>query len=97
MEKLIEEKLSSLSKVLEIPVELTEDKENENKLRPTYNMPAMIAKMYALFVYSGWPVAASLPPFSGVHADIEFWKKYFAEKSLELPNPEKLPDPPTAS
>lgn len=82
MEKLIEEKLSILSKTLEVPIELTEDKENDNKLRPSYNMPAIIAKMYALFVYAGWPVGATPPPFSGVHADIEFWKKFFAEKAL---------------
>lgn len=84
MEKLIEEKLSALSKILEVSVELTEDKENENKLRPSYNMPAIMAKFYALFVYAGWPVPAILPPFSGVHADIEFWKKHFAEKALAM-------------
>lgn len=84
MEKLIEEKLSALSKILDVQIELTEDKDADSKLRPSYNMPAIISKMYALFVYAGWPVAASLPPFSGVHADIEFWKKYFGEKALAL-------------
>lgn len=89
MEKLIEEKLSALSKVLEVEIELTEDKENENKLRPSYNMPAITAKLYALFVFAGWPVSAALPPYTGVHADIEFWKKHFAEKALaEAPPPE---------
>ena len=87
MEKLIEDKLSALSKVLEVEIELTEDKEHENKIRPSYNMPAMIATIYALFVYSGWPVGATLPPYTGVHADIEFWKKYFTEKALASAQP----------
>ena len=92
MEKLIEEKLSALSKVLEVSVELTEDKEAENKLRPSYNMPAMIAKLYALFVFAGWPVGAALPSYTGVHADIEFWKKNFAEKALAAsPPPAETP------
>ena len=92
MEKLIEDKLSELSKVLEVPVDLTEDKENENKLRPSYNMPALIAKLYALFVFAGWPVPAALPSYVGVHADIEFWKKHFTEKALA----EAQPPPETA-
>lgn len=87
MEKLIEEKLSAISKILEVDIELTEDKENENKLRPSYNMPAMISKLYALFVYAGWPVGAGIPSYNGVHADIEFWKKHFAEKALAEAQP----------
>lgn len=92
MEKLIEDKLSNLSKLLEVNIELTKDEASENKLRPSYNMPAITSKMYALFVYAGWPVSAVPPPFSGVHADIEFWKKHFAEKALSEAPPQT--DPP---
>jgi hypothetical protein len=94
MEKLIEDKLSALSKILEVDVELTNDKDNENKLRPSYNMPAMISKLYSIFVYAGWPVSAALPPYTGVHADIEFWKKHFAEKAIASgPEPTETAQP----
>lgn len=82
MEKFTEDKLTALSKALEVPVDLTPDTEVEGKIRPSFNPGAILSKVFALFVYSGWNAGANLPSYTSVHADVEFWKKFFAEQAL---------------
>ena len=71
---------------------------------PTIDINAIISKLVALMVYVGWSVPANIsPPFNRVNADMEYWKKAFAQddpdkepakESEKEPLPEDNPDEP---
>lgn len=92
-EKKIEEILNGISKYLETEITLIEDPNNNNRVTPHYDMNGAVSKLIALFVYCGMNVPNSFaPPYNRVHADVEFWKKYFsniedeaAKKAAEVP------------
>ena len=81
MENLVEKKLTELSSLLEVPVDFAPDE--QQKVRPSFNASAILSKLHALMVVAGWPVSGAHITFHSVHADVEFWKMYFAKKAAD--------------
>lgn len=67
---------------------------------PLIDINNVISKLTALMVYVGWSVPSNIsPPFSRVHADVEYWKKVFNQDDKDKPEtsaPVEAPtEPPT--
>lgn len=91
-DEIVQEKLVSISDALEVKVEFVTNEANANVVHPAFNPDAMISKLLALLVYSGVSVPSTFAPgYNRVHADVEFWKAYIAEKT----KPEEPPSCPS--
>ena len=85
--------LTDVSDIFGVEVRFVQT-EDEGKVRPSFNVDAVISKMIALFVYSGLNVPSSFaPPYNRVHADVEWWKNKFNEiKNQPEEETKTLPD-----
>lgn len=86
-EEEIERIFSGISELLGVEIEM---RANEGeKLKPHFNLDAIISKFLALMTYCGWnvPSAGILPSYNRVHADVEFWRKKFEVEAAAEPAP----------
>ena len=87
--------LKSLSQLMGSPIEYRLLQEDQGRVLPVYDVNGIISKMVALLVYSGLSVPSTFgPPYNRVHADIEWWKKFFEAVPAPLPALEPLAEQP---
>ena len=82
--QVVEEKVESIfkamSEAMDVPVELI-SAGAENKVKPHFDVNAILSKFTALLVYCGMNVPSSFTPaYNRVHADVDFWKRKFEEQ-----------------
>jgi hypothetical protein len=77
-QKQIDKILSTLSDLLQVPIEFRQTIEDQGRVLPAYDVNAILSKQIALFVYTGLSVPSSFAPaYNRVHADVEWWKQHF--------------------
>lgn len=80
------ERFVEISRILETEVKFDQDPDDPQKASPVIDVRSLLSKLVALMVYSGWNVpAASMPSYTSVHADVEYWKRIFEQKAEESP------------
>lgn len=81
----VEERIDSvfmkISEALDVPVEFASHQETQ-KVKPHFDINAMVSKMTALLVYCGLnvPLSSVAPTYNRVHADVEYWKRKFEDQ-----------------
>lgn len=81
-EEKINDIFTKISDALDVPIGFAEDKDDQNKVIPVFDVNGFFSKLVALCVYSGFGVPSTFAPaYNRVHADIEFFKKKFESDS----------------